>query len=277
MNRSQNNRPKPKERAYSDGETLYSEKALKNKRNKRFVRFITVCFALVIATVLLFFAAKALFKVESFNVEGNSYYTAEQISEACGIDKGRFMFGFSAFDVEQRIERKCPYIEEVKVVRDYPSTVNIYVKELSACYYTSVVGKYIVISSELKVLEVSDENKYTDSLIFFELPHISVAIEGQSIEFSATEKVDYILEFIKALSEYSSEYKITRADLRESHSIKLYCGEGYEVQLGKSDEMQLKLRTLSSILASDKLKSHKYAKIDMTDPKEPSFVPIDVE
>ncbi len=277
MNRSQNNRPTSPKQEYGDGEVLYAEKAFLKKKNKSFARMAVVIFALVIAFFLLFFAAKALFKVNKFTVEGNYHYTSEQITQACGIDLGRFMFSFAASDVEESIMQKCPYIEKVTISRDYPSTVKIYVEEIDAQYYTTAVGKNIVISPELKVLEVSEAYKWSDELIYLELPPVSVAIEGHTLSFASEDSTEYILKLIEALPEYESEYKITRVYLKESYSIKLYCGFGYEVLLGKADDMSLKLRTLSKILSSDKLKEHEGAKIDMTNPKEPSFVPKDVE
>lgn len=277
MNGSQNNNRQPSDKLYVDGETLYAEKSHLKKRNKSLVRVVSIVFALLIALLLLYFAARALFRVNEFSVEGSSHYTSEQIIEACGIDKGRFMFTFSASDVERQIEKKCPYVKEVSVSRDYPSTLNISVVEYEARYYTTEVGKYVVISPELKVLEVTDSKTWAGELIYLELPDISVAVEGRMLELEGDGSSDYIAEFIKALPEYTAEQRITKATLRESYSIKLYCGEGYEVLLGKSDEMPLKLRTLSKVLSSDKLKEHLYARIDVTDPKEPSFVPIDVE
>ncbi len=271
MNRSQNNGHSNIHR--SEEKYLYAEKTIFNKRKKSYVRIAVVIFALIIALLLLYFAARALFRVDGYTVEGNYRYTSDEIIHACGIDRGRFMFTFSASDVEAHIEKECPYVKKAILTRDYPSNLNIYIEEHTPQYYTCAVGKYIVFSSELKVLEVSDENSW-DSLIYFELPQISVALEGEVIELSASINIEYITEFISALSKYDSDREIKRVSLTESYSIKLYCGEGYEVLLGKSSEMELKLNTLSKMLDSDRLKENPRAKIDLTNPKEPSFVPI---
>ncbi len=276
MNRSQKSKNQF-DRFYSEGEVLYAEKTKLKSRNKSIVKTFTVFFALLIACLLLYFASRALFGVKEFKVEGNSYYTSEKIIEACGIDNGQFMFSFSALDIETKIKQKCPYVKEVTLKRNYPSAIHIEVEEYTAQFYTVAVDKYIIVSPSLKVLEVAEEKSNSGELIYLELPEISVAIEGREFSFKEENSTDYILKTVNSLSEYTASYKITKISLTESYSIKLYCGEGYEVLLGKPEEMELKLETLSLILASDKLSGIEYARIDMTNPKQASFVPIEKE
>lgn len=278
MNRSQNNHHISKSSIdnFGDGK-LYAEKALRKRRNKVLFRLSVVFLVLFLALILLYFAARTFFKVENFIINGNTQYTDEQIINACGIEQGDFMFTFASSDVERRIAKKCPYVDKVVMRREYPSSLIIEISEISAEYVTYAADKYIVFSKDLKVLEVSDDNRWEESSILFELPPISVAIEGKELIFAQNDKTEYITDFIKALEFYDSEYKIKKAVLTESYSIKFYCGDNHEVRLGKSDELDVKMRTLSKLLKSDKITQTDAARIDVSNPKEPSFVPINVE
>ena len=256
-------------------DTLYAEKSLLKKRRQGFLRVFGVVFALIIALLLLYFAARMFFKVESFEVNGNEKYTDEQIISLCGIESGDFMFSFGKTEVKNNIYHGCPYIEEISIKRVYPSSVVIDVRETQAQYAMYDMGKYIVFSSELKVLEVSEENKWDDSLIIFELPKIERALEGYLLEFKSPEKKEYITEFIKALGELETEMKINTVTLSDSFSIKMLCGGAYRVLFGKADELSVKMHTLTRVMQSETIKKSAAASIDMSDPKEPRVVPYD--
>ena len=228
----------------------------------------------LITLLVIFLLMNAIFKVESVVVTGNDFYPVESIVEASGVKYGSFFFSFSASEAENAILRRCPYVEKASIHREYPDTVVIEVTEYKARYLTHQADKYIVFSPELKVLEVSSENKWNGQAIMFELPAISVAIEGRDIVFTSESKTDYITEFIRSLGNYTSDKTIGVVDLRESHNLKMVCGVGYEIHFGKSAELDVKMRTLSKLLASERIKETLYARIDMTNPKEPSFVPI---
>lgn len=278
MNRSLNNRRQSGDGSDYTGEgILYAENALRKKRQKGFFRFSIIFIALLIALILLFFAARALFKVENYIISGNTKYTEEQIIDACGIERGTFMFTFAGSDVEKRIAKKCPYVDKVTMKREYPSSLVIEIAEISSVFVTHEADKYIAFSNNLKVLEVSDENGWGEDVVFIDLPQISVAIEGKPLTFLQDEKTEHIVPFIEALEFYYSEYRIKKADLTQSYDIVLYCGEGHEVHFGKSDELNVKMKTLSKMLKSDRIAQTQAAKIDVSNPKEPSFVPINVE
>ena len=227
-------------------DTLYAEKSLLKKRRQGFLRVFGVVFALIIALLLLYFAARMFFKVESFEVNGNEKYTDEQIISLCGIESGDFMFSFGKTEVKNNIYHGCPYIEEISIKRVYPSSVVIDVRETQAQYAMYDMGKYIVFSSELKVLE-----------------------------FKSPEKKEYITEFIKALGELETEMKINTVTLSDSFSIKMLCGGAYRVLFGKADELSVKMHTLTRVMQSDTIKKSAAASIDMSDPKEPRVVPYD--
>ena len=271
------NRENEQRRLSNLDDTLVAERAVLKRRKSSYLQIFGISLALVIALVLLYGASRLIFKVDRIEVLGNERYLADDIIEKSGIEIGGFMFSFASSDIEKKIAMQLPYIESVSMKRQYPSTVVLSVSEIGPRYATVILQKQIIFSSDLKVLEVSDHTDDREDLIFIKIPAVRSAIEGHKIDFYDIENTKYITDFILSVSELGGGVKVNFADLTDSFSLKMKCNDNYEVQLGKADELNIKMRTLAKVLNSDKLNGVEGASIDMSDPKEPSFVPIYVE
>jgi hypothetical protein len=86
-----------------------------------------VSFILIIAAVVL--AMSVFFKVSKITVKGNSYYTADQVIEASGIEEGDNLFFVNRFSAVSKIFAKLPYIQKATVTRGLPNRVTITVTE----------------------------------------------------------------------------------------------------------------------------------------------------
>ena len=136
-------------------------------------------------------------------------------------------------------------------------------------------NKYIVFSPDLKVLEVSDENKWADTVVTVELPDVRRAIEGEIIEFSGVEKTEYISGFIKSLGNFKGDTKIDKIYLSDYFNIKMLCENRYMISFGKYDAIDVKMHTLEKVIESKTVSESAAATIDISDPKEPRVIPYD--
>ena len=143
------------------------------------------------------------------------------------------MFSFPSSRVEQQIAESLPFIENVEIRREYPSTVHISITEYDSRFMVSQMDKYVLISNDLKVLSVADSNVWGDDVILLELPVIARAIEGKSVEFAELESTEYITDFISAMEELVIEQKIDRVELTDIFSIKMVCEGRYIISCGK--------------------------------------------
>ncbi len=254
---------------------LYEEKTVLRHRRTSTLKVLGIGLGLIIAFLLLFFAARVLFRVHTVTVEGCNRYSCEQIADGCGITEGDFMFSFATSEIKKRIGESFPYVATVEVKRKYPSLVNITVTEYEPEYICEQMGKYIVFSADLKVLEVSDTNMWENSAVLFELPTVARALEGKSIEFLDTERTEYISDFILALSNIASEHKINTAKMTDIFNIEMKCDGKYRISFGKYTDIELKMKTLAIVMSSETVRSSVAASIDVSDPKQPRVIPYD--
>lgn len=109
------------------------------KIKNRSVLFVPV--SIIVIVLALFFAFSIFLRVSEVEVEGNGYYTAEEIIEASGIERGDNLFFINRSATTSRIYSRLPYIELVDVRRSLPNRVVIAVTESQAVAYVAEIGR----------------------------------------------------------------------------------------------------------------------------------------
>jgi cell division protein FtsQ len=149
---------KPVMTASSDADGGGDRSGLKKKKKKRrkkhyFLRLL-VFIAVVVGIICLM--TSSLFDVQKIEVEGNSYFTAEQVIARSGITQGVNIF----FSIDKRGAKKGlmedPYIKNVTVERKLPSTVVILVEERQETAAVPFTDKYIIVDGEGLILRTSE-------------------------------------------------------------------------------------------------------------------------
>ena len=112
--------------------------------NKKSIAAICIAVALVVMVVLVLFLPA--FRVRNAHIEGNVVLTDEEILREVGLEyDAHLMSGISGniIDIlrldygktEERIKKENPYIEDIRITIQLPSTVYIKIKERSkVCY-----------------------------------------------------------------------------------------------------------------------------------------------
>ena len=121
-------------------------------RRVRLIVLIVILAALVFGGLLM----TPLFSVKHVEVEGNSYYSDEEVSNIANISKGGNLFRSVSFSQIRERLLADPYFTDVSVHHRLPSTILLRVterKQLAACVYG---GEYVVIDGEGTVLRKSD-------------------------------------------------------------------------------------------------------------------------
>ncbi|MBO4453381.1 MAG: FtsQ-type POTRA domain-containing protein, partial [Clostridia bacterium] len=102
--------------------------------------FVGVCFAVFL-------------RVDTITVTGNTKYTEEEIVGLVPVEMGDNIFFFDADKTAEKIECTLPFVGEVTIKRDLPSTVAVEIIEEQPCFATGIAGDTYILSSDLKVLE----------------------------------------------------------------------------------------------------------------------------
>jgi len=95
------------------------------------------------------------FRVNEVTVSGNSRYTAQEIAEASGVEKGDNLFLVSSSQTVTNILRKLPYVERGAVVVHPPDVLELRIVEAAPICAVETGDGLWVLSARCKVLELS--------------------------------------------------------------------------------------------------------------------------
>ena len=123
------------------------------KRKKRRIKFVVkLGVFLLIAGAVVFLLKSPFFNVKNFRVEGNSYYTDEEILVMGNCKTGGNIFiGIDTGDIRSRLEKDA-YMSSVKVKRVRPDTVKIQLEERKQTAAIVYGEKYVVVDGDGVVL-----------------------------------------------------------------------------------------------------------------------------
>ena len=123
------------------------------KRKKRRIKFVVKLEVfLLIAGAVVFLLKSPFFNVKNFRVEGNSYYTDEEILVMGNCKTGGNIFiGIDTGDIRSRLEKDA-YMSSVKVKRVLPDTVKIQLEERKQTAAIVYGEKYVVVDGDGVVL-----------------------------------------------------------------------------------------------------------------------------
>lgn len=170
----------------------------KYKRRRKTAVYLLLLF--FVCVVCLILSLTVFFKTSQINVSGNSRYTASQVVKASGVEKGDNLLRMSRSDIKESILKKLPYVSEVQVIRELPSTVTIKIKEAQpSCRYLAGENRWALLSQELRVMEITSvetENVPVLSGITLDIPG-----EGETAKADSEISEKILLDLLTILKE----------------------------------------------------------------------------
>lgn len=172
------------------------KKREKTRRKSKSSPLKKLAFIICIVAAALFVSSTAYFTVEGFEVEGNSYYSDEEILVLGDCKAGGNIFwDTDTKDIKSRLE-KDPYIESVKVKRKLPGKIQIEVKERTQIAAVVYGNHYVVVDKEGRVLRNTEVYPYLTEVRGLTITKIEV---GQLIEVEEKVKLRQSLEILDAM------------------------------------------------------------------------------
>lgn len=178
----------------------------------RSVLFVPI--SIIVIVLALFFGFSIFLRISDVEVEGNSFYTAEEIVEASGIERGDNLFFINRSATTSRIYSRLPYIELADVRRSLPNRVVIAVTESQAIAYVTAESGYWVIDEGCKLLSQPDMGGLEGLLRIEGLTPIAPAV-GERIEAGQDEsaKVTYLSAILKRIALMGLRSDVTAIDM----------------------------------------------------------------
>ncbi len=219
------------------------------------------------------FGVTIFFKVGDIQVQGNTIYSAEKIVEASQLQKGDNLLLINKATAAGNIQTALPYVEKVSIARSMPDTVIIQVVENRASFAvqtdTNTVWLIGVGGKALERIDAESAADYPQLLGFT----IEAPEAGKAVTSRQTTALEAALSILQKLDGTGLLEHIASVDLSKEYDIVLQYDERYEILLGGTDELDYKLRYLSSILSE--LSEYQAGTIDLTQAaaKKATFTP----
>jgi len=293
----QRRQPAKKERKLRDSDVVYTPP--KPFKRGRFLLHLVTVAAIVLAVVL---GMSIFFKVETIEVSGCSKYSAWEVSEASGIEKGSNLMTLSRAQISGSIISKLPYVKTVRVGINLPDTVNIEITELDVVYSVEDGdGNWWLMNHEGKIVEQTNSvtaKEYTQVLgVRLEVPEVgqqAVAKEAETatipvldldeeaeegeettepttmpvtaptiaVGITGAERLRTVLTVLAELSNNSVSGQIDSVDVTSVSSIELWYDERFQINLGDTGRLDYKVSALKATI--DKMESYESGHLDLS-------------
>ncbi|MGY4689736.1 cell division protein FtsQ/DivIB [Salibacterium sp. K-3] len=137
-------------------EKIPALKAQRKKRtNRRLVMYLSVFFLLILLVV---YFQSPLSHIRSIQVEGSVHVPEEAITEQSGLHTGEGMWSADLSEAQKAVQDHQE-IEDVSIVRSFPSSVTIRVQEYRRMAYVENSGSFVPVLNNGEILS---EKTYED-------------------------------------------------------------------------------------------------------------------
>ena len=192
----------PKDDFSDDEEVLARIRARRQERvrRKKMARLrLRIILGLIVLVVgLVIFSFSSFFTVDSIEVEGNSYFTAEEIINMAHATPGKnLIYHPDKKNIVNYLEAN-PYIENAKVTRGFPSTLVITVEERKQLGAIKYDDEFLIIDGDGILLR---KTKTTPKLTRIEGIVINKIQLGEEIGVEDETKLTHTLDILTKMSD----------------------------------------------------------------------------
>jgi len=248
------NKNKIKKQEERKKKLTYEEKRRK-ARNKK-IKVILKIFVLlgIIVGGITFTMVSPIFNIQDIQVLENEKVSAETIISLSTLKKDENIFRFSSTKISNFIKENA-YIENVKIHRKIPNTIQIEVEEREHTYSVDFLGKYAYINKQGYILEIGQDCKEKLILQGIATPEEQVIV-GNRLENEDLQKLEDVIKIINVTKEYNLDTKITSIDISDKNEYSMQIEEEKKrVYLGDSSNLSNKMLYVNAILEEEKGKT----------------------
>ena len=228
---------------------------------------LAVMTGIVVAVIL---SMVIFFRVGTIQVEGNAYYSQDEILENCGVAVGDNLLTLSRGKISGSIMAPLKYVDRVKVTRQLPDTLIIHITEGKPKYAVQDTdGNYYLITADGKVVEQIEARQAGEFTLIRELTIVPPAV-GEELqvyaepgsESKAKGQLTAMKTLLKEIEAANLGRHIASVDLSSSFKISLWYEDRFQVELGDTNRMDYKLEYLKVVIEREE--SYVTGTIDLT-------------
>lgn len=232
----------------------------RTRRRSRWNNLYGLAVVLIVLTVGITICYTFLFNLNEIRVSGESdMYSAEEIVNAAGIEKGDNLLRLDTEKSEKQILDKLLYVETAKVSRKFPSSVEIKVTRCIPAYnvYYNDGSGSLLVSKKGKILDENSSGSDTSN----GLPAIygyepSALTAGKLISTENEHKKEAFDELIACLGT-KGDCDITAVDMTNESSIVVTYKNGMIFRMGGWSDVEYKLNLAESVMQEETIRGKK--------------------
>lgn len=255
------------------------------RRRRAIQRLTALAMLLCVIAAGIYLTVTMLFKINTIEVRTADGvvseaggYSSEQILQALGVQKEENIFSFDPAAKAAALEKVFPMLEDIRVERDYPSTVVVRVTEAQPAYAMQTAKGWLTLSAGLKILAADSaqpsglptlyggEPVFSDpgeQLCFEEETPAdsSTASESASDPASASaaveeeeagdKRLEALSTLLTALDTAGMRGDVTRIEFADPEEMAFLYQDRISVRLGTLNELDYKLKLARHVLLNE--------------------------
>ena len=230
---------------------ITKEEHIKRINAKKII--ISVSILLVIALGgTIYYLTTPVFNISDIKVYGNEKNSPETYISLSKINLGTTnIFAVNNSGINKNLKENA-YVEEVKLERKLPNTIELYVTERKVSYQIKYTDKYILLDNQGYILEISEEKKEVPTIDGFSTIKGNINI-GQRLLEEDLIKLNVVAKVINHCKYNTIENQITDIDVTDNTNYIVYFKKDKKtVYLGDASNLNERLSLLKTILTNEK-------------------------
>jgi len=224
--------------------------------------FIKLLLLLVVLIAGFLFINSSFFCVGAIEVEGNKYMETEEVYRIAGIPDQTNIFRIDTAEIRNRLTRDLR-VAEVEVIRRFPGTVVIRLKERQPLAYVASGYGFIELDKQGVVLAAYKNLKHINVPMITGI-RIDNGYVGDTIDNRVIQNALIYLAFL----EESTLNQLSEVNIKSSEQIYVYTTNSVQIRLGSSERLAEKAKLTHDILkeVSDKKLAVEYIDLNFASP-----------
>ena len=254
------------------------------RRRRAIQRLTALAMLLCVIAAGIYLTVTMLFKINTIEVRTADGvvseaggYSSEQILQALGVQKEENIFSFDPAAKAAALEKVFPMLEDIRVERDYPSTVVVRVAEAQPAYAMQTAKGWLTLSAGLKILAADsaqptglptlyggepvfsdpgeqlcfEEETPADSSTASESASDAASASAAVEEEAGDKRLEALSTLLTALDTAGMRGDVTRIEFADPEEMAFLYQDRISVRLGTLNELDYKLKLARHVLLNE--------------------------
>lgn len=231
---------------------LTKKERKRKKKIKRIKFFLKLILFVGLASGTIIFALTSpIFNIKDIKVINNNQVQADTIISLSELKKEDNIFKFYGKNVVNKIKENA-YIENVKIHRKLPNTIEIKVEERTPTFSVDYMGKYAYINTQGYILEIAETNNGM-TIIQGATTKEEDMQPGNRLCNEDLSRLEETIKILDSANENKLEGKVTSIDISNKNEYSIYIeSEKKKVHLGDGTNISNKMLYVLAIIEKEK-------------------------